>query len=147
MADDVDAIDAAEVSECGPEDVEFTIVWQATGDGGLAGRIEAVGVGAACRLSGKPTVVPLDADGRPLDVHTVTTREWREPGFAELAAGERAVATLRWAGWDGPDPTGRALVRWGPGAAQEATASVTGPARPAATGPATNIVSGWFTRP
>jgi hypothetical protein len=56
-----------EPPECGTEDVEFTLSWGDAG-GALQGDLVAENVGGrACRLSGKPDVIPIGADGLPLD--------------------------------------------------------------------------------
>jgi Protein of unknown function (DUF4232) len=129
--------------EARPGDVSFTLDWLAE-DGALKGTLEARNVSRRrVRLTGKPQLSVLDDDGNPLDAPTVTTLELLMPGYVELDPGEAAVSRIGWAGWDGPAASGRVLISW-PGGQAEVLAS--GPFQPAATGPATNLWSSWFTR-
>jgi len=140
MLDLMTDTDAAEAS---PEDVTFTLTWQAK-DGALTGVLEARNVSERpVRLSGKPGLTPLDADGQPLDAVSIITLEMRLPGFVELAPGESARSAIGWAGWDGPAAGGVVRVEW-PGGQADVPAA--GPRQPAATGPATNLWSSWFDR-
>jgi Protein of unknown function (DUF4232) len=139
-------VNAAQVTdidapEARPDDVAFSLSWQAE-DGALKGVLEARNVSEhPVRLSGKPQLTPLDADGRPLETMSIMTLELRLPGYAELAPGETATSQVGWAGWDGP-PAGRIVrVEW-PGG--HADVPVTGPRQPSARGLATNLWSSWF---
>jgi hypothetical protein len=132
--------DAAEAS---PEDVTFALTWLAE-DGALSGVLEARNVSRRrVRLSGKPGLTPLDADGQPLDAMAIVTLEMRMPGYVELDPGESARSKIGWAGWDGPAASGIVRVEW-PGGQADVPAS--GPRQPSATGPATNLWSSWFDR-
>jgi hypothetical protein len=133
-------IDAAEAS---PEDVTFALTWSAE-DGALKGVLEARNVGQhRVRLSGKPRLSPLDADGQPLDAVAIATLEMRMPSYVELDPGESARSNIGWAGWDGPPAGGVIRVEW-PGG--QADVAVSGPRQPSGTGPATNLWSSWFDR-
>lgn len=132
-----------DTAEARPEDVTFALSWQAE-DGALTGVLEARNISDhRVRLSGKPSLRPLDADGQPLDAMAIATLEMRMPGYAELAPGESAQSRVGWAGWDGPPAGGIVRVEW-PGG--QADVPVTGPRQPSATGPATNLWSSWFDR-
>ena len=131
-----------EPPECGPEDVEFTLSWSDAG-GALQGDLVAENVsGHACRLSGKPDVIPLGADGLSLDAGTVWTMEYRVPDHVVLSPGQRATAPVAWGGWDGPAASGRVIVTW-PGGRKEI--QVLGPRQPtpSATG-AMPLSTSWF---
>jgi hypothetical protein len=133
-------IDAAEAS---PDDATFALTWSDE-DGALKGVLEARNVGGRrVRLSGKPQLSPLDADGQPLDAMMITTLELRMPGYVELDPGEAARSNVGWAGWDGPAAGGIVRVE-GPGGQADVPAS--GPRQPSASGPATNLWSSWFER-
>ena len=85
----------------------------------LQGDLVAENVGGhACRLSGKPDVIPIGADGLPLDAGTVWTMEYRVPDHVVLSPGQRATAPVAWGGWDGPAASGRVIVTW-PGGRKE----------------------------
>jgi hypothetical protein len=132
-----------DAAEARAGEVAFTLTWRQEG-GSLAGELVAENVcGRQLRLSGKPDLTPLDADGTPLPAQTVVTLEFMPPGYVTLDAGERAIAPVSWGGWDGPAASGRFIVTW-PGGSTEVTAI--GPRQPAATGPATNLSSSWFRR-
>jgi hypothetical protein len=132
--------DAAEAS---PEDVTFAVTWQDE-NGALTGVLEARNVSQhRVRLSGKPGLSPLDADGQPLDAMSIVSLEMRIPGYVELDPGEAARSNIGWAGWDGPAAGGIVRVGW-PGG--QADVPVSGPPQPSATGPATNLWSSWFDR-
>jgi len=133
-------IDAAEAS---PDDVTFALTWLAE-NGALSGVLEARNISQRrVRLSGKPRLSPLDADGRPLDAVAIVTLEMRMPGYVELDPGESARSKIGWAGWDGPAAGELVRVEW-PGG--QADVPVAGPRQPTATGPATNLWSSWFDR-
>ena len=133
-------IDAAEAS---PDDVTFALTWSEE-DGALKGVLEARNVGGRrVRLSGKPQLSPLDADGQPLDAPTIISAELRMPDYAELDPGEAARSNVGWGGWDGPAAGGIVRVEWRGG---QADVPVSGPRQPSATGPATNLWSSWFER-
>lgn len=130
-----------DAAEAGPEDVTFALTWQAE-DGALRGVLQARNVsGRRVRLSGKPGLSPLDADGQPLEAMSIMTLEMRMPGYVELDPGESARSAVGWAGWDGPAASGVVRVEW-PGG--QADVPATGPRQPPGTGPATNLWSSWF---
>jgi hypothetical protein len=132
-----------DVPEARSDDVEFSLTWLAE-DGALKGALTASNVSERrVRLSGKPQLIPLDADGRPLEAVTIMTMELLLPGYVELGPGESAVSDVGWAGWDGPPAGGVVRVEW-PGGHAEVQAR--GPHQPSATGPATNLWSSWFIR-
>lgn len=127
--------------EARPDDVAFSLTWAAE-DGALKGVLEARNVGKhRVRLSGKPGLTPLDADGNPLDAMSIMTLELRLPGYVELDPGESATSQVGWAGWDGPAAGGIVRVEW-PGGQADVPAA--GPRQPSATGTATNLWSSWF---
>jgi hypothetical protein len=133
-------IDAAEAS---PEDVTFALTWSAE-EGALKGTLEARNVSEhRVRLSGKPRLSPLDADGQPLEAMAIATLEMRMPDYVELDPGESARSNVGWAGWDGPAASGIVAVEWRGGQVQ---VPVSGPHQPSGTGPATNLWSSWFER-
>lgn len=130
-----------DVSEAGPDDVAFSLSWRAE-DGALKGALEARNVSERrVRLSGKPQLTPLDAEGNPLETASIMTLELKLPGYVELAPGESAASRVGWAGWDGPAAGGIVRIEW-PGG--QADVPVAGPRQPSATGPATNLWSSWF---
>jgi len=127
---------------CEPADLAVAVYWEQDG-GGLRGQVVAENVGGrACRLAGKPGVTPLAADGTPLPAQTVSTLEWRSPGYVILEPGQRAAARLGWGSWCGQQAGGRARVDWGSG---EAVAEVHGPSQPdCSPGQPGNLTSSWF---
>ncbi len=136
MADD----DSPEASS---GDVAFSLSWLAE-DGALKGVLQASNISDhRVRLSGKPQLSPLGVDGRPLGAESIMTLELVMPGYVVLDPGESAASNVGWAGWDGAAANGAVLVQW-PGGQAEVSAA--GPSRPAATGPATNLWSSWFSR-
>ena len=136
MADD------AEVTEALPTEVAFTLSWEAAG-GTLHGILEGRNVSDhPVRLSHKPGLIPIGVDGEPLDAETIVTAELRLPDYAEMGPGERARATVSWAGWGGPPASGRVIVKWSGGQVEVAAS---GPRQPTASGPTTNLSSSWFT--
>jgi hypothetical protein len=131
----------ATTPEALPEDVELRLSWR-TDDGQLVGALMARNVGnRVVRLSGKPVLRPIGADGEVLDTETVVSLELRIPDYVDLAPGGRARAPIGWAGWDGAPASGRIIVEW-PGGQVAVLAE--GPRQPASTGPATNLWSSWF---
>ena len=127
--------------EAQPAEVEFSLAWRLE-DGHLVGELEARNIGSrAIRLSGKPSLRPVGADGQPLDTGTVVSLELRLPGHVEVEPGRRARAAVGWAGWDGPPARGEVIVGW-PGGHVVVTAN--GPRQPESSGPATNLWSSWF---
>ncbi|HEY0168999.1 MAG TPA: DUF4232 domain-containing protein [Jatrophihabitans sp.] len=127
--------------EAGPDDVAFSLSWLAE-DGALRGSLEARNVSEhRVRLSGKPQLTPLDAEGNPLETVSIMTLELRLPGYVELGPGESATSQVGWAAWDGPAAGGTVRVQW-PGGQADVPAA--GPPQPSATGPATNLWSSWF---
>jgi hypothetical protein len=128
--------------ECRPEDVAVSVEWELRDDGALAGRVVVENTGPrACRLTGKPRLRPLGADGRPLATQTVVTLEARRPDFVVVPPGGRARSAVTWAGWAGPPATGRLEVGWGD---RRSTAVVRGPVQPARTAEPHNLTSSWF---
>ena len=116
--------------------------WTTQSDGALRGGLTATNVSdRPVRLTGKPALLPLSQNGRPLDAMTVVTAEVVLPGYVVVDPGESVSADVGWGRWNGPDPSGDVIVRW-PGG--QATIRPDGPRRPAATGPATNLWSTWF---
>lgn len=133
---DTDAPEAASA------DVTFALTWRRRDDG-LVGDLEAENVAdRPVKLSGKPGLIPLDVGGQPLGAHTIVSLEFRSPGYAVMAPGQRVRSEVWWSGWDGRDPSGEYIVRWEGG---EAHVQASGPLRPAVAGPATNLTSSWFT--
>jgi hypothetical protein len=128
---------------CHPNDVSVTVHWERHGNG-LRGQVVAENISArACRLPGKPAVVPIGQDGKPLPAETIITMEWISPGYVELAPGDRAAAGVGWGNWCGDQASQRALVRW---EGTELVAEVDGPAQPGCEpGKPNNLTSGWFT--
>lgn len=127
--------------EAGPDDLALSLTWLPDGDA-LKGELEARNVGnRRVRLTGKPQLTPLGADGRPLETSTIITLELMLPGYVELAPGESATAAVGWAGWDGVPAGPQVRVEW-PGGQVDVT--TLGPREPAASGPATNLSSSWF---
>ncbi|HEX8079659.1 MAG TPA: DUF4232 domain-containing protein [Jatrophihabitans sp.] len=130
-----------DATEAGPDDVEFSLNWQDE-DGALKGALQARNVSEhRVRLSGKPHLIPLDADGNPLEAESIMTLELRLPGYAELGPGESATSQVGWAGWDGPAAGGIVRIEWSGG---QADVPAAGPRQPSETGPATNLWSSWF---
>ena len=130
--------------ECEAAEVEVAVVWEER-DGGLSGWVSIRNVGAhACRVTGKPAVIPLAANGVPLDVQTVVTLELRRPDHAVLEPGQQARAPIGWGAWQGAPVGDRAIVAWGE-PRRRTTAPVTGPRQPASTAGPTNLTSSWFT--
>lgn len=127
---------------CGPDDLAVSVRWERH-DGGLRGQVMARNIGSrACRLAGKPGIVPLGADGTPLPAQTVNTMEMVGPGYVVLRPGERAEAPASWASWCGPPASARARVIWPGGAA---VADVHGPMQPECSQEGLgNLGSGWF---
>lgn len=118
---------ADEIPICSSEDVAVTVHWEQAGSG-LRGQVIAENVGSrACRLDGKPAVIPLGTDGKSLPVRNVVTLEFMEPGYAVLLPGQRAAARLQWPSWCGQQASDQARVEWPGGAA---VASVHGPLQP-----------------
>jgi Protein of unknown function (DUF4232) len=134
--------DPAEAPLCEAADLAVTVRWEREGTG-LRGQVLAENVGGrVCRLAGKPAVTPLAGDGTPLPAQTVSTLEWRSPGYVLLRPGQRAAARVFWASWCGRRAAGRARVGWEGG---EAVAEVHGPAQPECSpGAPGNLVSSWF---
>jgi hypothetical protein len=127
--------------ECRPDEVEISVEWR-DDDGALTGEIVIGNVsGSACRISGKPALLPLADDGTPIGVFTIVTAELRLPGYVVLPPGRRARSGIRWKAWRGRPPGNQALVRW-PGGEQRVT--VTGPVAPRRRRGPTNISSAWF---
>ena len=127
---------------CEAADLAVTVRWEREGTG-LRGQVLAENVsGRACRLPGKPEVIPLAGDGTPLPALTVNTMEWRSPGYVLLEPGQRAAAPVSWPSWCGRRAAGRAQVSWDGGSA---VAEVHGPAQPECSpGAPDNLVSSWF---
>lgn len=130
------------VPSCGPDDLAVVVKWERDGTG-LRGQVITENVGRrACRLAGKPEVTPLRSDGSLLPARTITTREWRSPGYVILQPGERAAAHVAWASWCGQQASDRAQVDW-PGGST--VAKVHGPAQPACIHDQPgNLTSSWF---
>lgn len=128
-------------TEARPTEVGFRLAWQLDDDE-LVGVLEAHNIGdRIIRLSGKPSLKPVGADGEVLATDMVVSLELRLPGHVEVPPGGRARAAVGWAGWDGPPASGQIIVEW-PGGQVRVTAE--GPRQPASSGPATNLWSSWF---
>jgi hypothetical protein len=130
------------VPVCQPDDLAVTVRWESHGPG-LRGQVVAENISArSCRLPGKPGIVPVGQDGKPLPAQTIVTMEWMSPGYVELAPGDRAAAPAGWANWCGEPASRRALVRWD---GVEVVAEVDGPVQPGCEpGKPNNLTSGWF---
>jgi Protein of unknown function (DUF4232) len=130
------------VLACRPDDLAVVVIWERAGTG-LRGQVIAENAGGrACRLAGKPAVTPLRPDGSPLPALTITTQEWRSPGYVLLRPGQRAAARVSWASWCGQPASGQARVDW-PGG--WAVAQVHGPTQPeCAEHQPGNLTSSWF---
>jgi hypothetical protein len=74
---------------------------------------------------------------------TVVTAEFLIPGYVDVDPRESVSAEVGWGGWNGPEPSGDLVVQW-PGG--QATIRPSGPKRPPASGPPTNLWSTWFRR-
>jgi hypothetical protein len=128
--------------EARPEDLAIALAWQHTDDGALSGRLTVRNVSDhPVRVSHKPGLQPLAADGHRLDATCIVTAELRDPNHVVLEPGQQAQAPVGWAGWDGPPAGGDVHVTLAGGAT---TVTVDGPAQPASRGPATNLWSSWF---
>jgi DNA-binding transcriptional regulator YhcF (GntR family) len=129
--------------ECEPGDITMSLHWESVA-GALSGHLDVMNVGpGACRLSGKPILAPLRADGSALTTEFIVTMESTVPGFIVLEPGKRATARVAWAGWDGEAASSEVRVSW-PGGSIKVTAS--GPSQPSArgVGGAQNLSSSWF---
>lgn len=139
----LEVVTEPDAPEAQPDEIAFTLTWAPDGDA-LTGELKARNVGdRRVRLSGKPALTPLDVDGQPLETESIITLEMKLPGYVDLDPGESATARVGWAGWDGADAGGVVRVEW-PGGQADVPAE--GPRQPAASGPATNLFSSWFTR-
>lgn len=137
------AVTEQEIPEAGPPDVAVSLDWHPDGEA-LRGEVVARNVGnRRVRLTGKPRLIPLDDAGQPLDADAIITLEMLMPGYVELDPGESAAAPVGWAGWDGPPAGPQVRVEW-PGGSVDVTTE--GPRQPAGRGPATNLISSWFSR-
>jgi Protein of unknown function (DUF4232) len=130
------------VPACGSDDLAVSVWWERSGVG-LVGQIIVENVGGrTCRLSHKPSVTPLGADGRELPVEKIITMETRlRPAILE--PGNRAAAPVEWAGWCGDPASGVVRVDWFDGSAM---VGVEGPPQPDCpdAGQPTNLSSSWF---
>jgi hypothetical protein len=130
-----------EIRDARSSELVFTLVWE-TDSGSLKGELVAINVCEhVVRVSGKPRLIPIGIDGEPLDADTIVSLEMKVPGHVDLGPGERAAASVLWAGWDGPPASSRVVVGWR-GGRQEVEAS--GPRQPESPGPPTNISTSWF---
>src|SRR3954451_9788045 len=131
----------ADPSEGTAADVALVLAWQEQ-DGQLLGDLVAENVSTrSVRLSGKPSLIPLDVDGRPIGADNVVSAEFRDPGYVVLSPGARARSRVAWAGWSGRAASGEFIVSWSGG---EARLKAVGPRQPSSEGPATNLTSDWF---
>jgi hypothetical protein len=130
-------------TECIPDEVEVALSWQHR-DEGLTGSVTVRNTGPrACRVTGKPAVIPLAADGTPLDVRTIITLELERPDFVVLEPGQEARAGVGWGAWDGPPAGDRAVVVWG-AERHRTEVAVTRPLQPRSRRGPTNLSAGWF---
>lgn len=130
-------------AECTPAEVDVALTWQEHGEG-LTGSVTVRNTGPrACRVSGKPAVIPLAGDGSPLDVRTIITLELKIPDFVVAEPGRAVHAPVSWGAWDGPPAGDRAVVTWG-AERQRTEVPVAGPRQPRSRSGPTNLSSGWF---
>jgi hypothetical protein len=88
-------------------------------------------------------VIPLEADGTPLDVRTLITLELKRPDYVVLQPGEQAEAPISWSAWNGPEPGDQAITIWGRDR-HRTQVTVTGSRQPVSHAEPTNISSSWF---
>jgi len=137
-------VDGTDVPEATAAQLVLFLEWQAVADGSLEGELDVVNdTEQPVRVSSRPMLVALGADGRDLGVDMVVTAELRIPDFVVLGPGERARSLVSWGGWNGPPCSGRFRIDL-PGGRIELNAL--GPRQPEARGPATNFSSSWFER-
>jgi hypothetical protein len=130
-------------AECTPDEVDVALSWQHRDDG-LTGSVAVRNTGPrACRVSGKPAVIPLAGDGTPLDVRTIITLELKIPDHVMLEPGQEGRAPVSWGAWDGPPAGDRAVVVWG-AERHRTEVGVAGPPQPRSRRGPTNLSSGWF---
>jgi hypothetical protein len=133
--------DGRDSLECQADHADVSVVWHDE-DGSLRGWVEVRNVGdRPCRLSGKPSITPLSADGSRLDAPTIVTAELKLPGYVVLEPGQRARAAIGWGAWDGPTAGVQVVVGW---EGQEKQVTVSGPTQPSRSEGPTNIWSYWF---
>jgi hypothetical protein len=134
--------DASALPLCGSQDLTAAVHWERDGTG-LRGRIIARNVSArACRLAGKPAIMPLGLDGVPLPAETMITLEMLEPGYVVRQPGQSAAAPVTWRDWCGQPASDRARVSWDSGTT---VADVTGPTQPACSQERSgDLSSSWF---
>ena len=132
----------ADLPECGPDDLDVSAAWDLI-DGALRGQIVVQNIGnRTCRLSGKPTLIPLGLDGQPVPARFIISLELRVPPVV-LPLGARAAAALGWSGWCGNPASGDARISCG---SETKIVSVSGPRQPECpeNGGPTNLSSSWF---
>ncbi len=130
------------IPACESDDLAVSVRWERAGVG-VAGQVVVENVSDhACRLSQKPSVIPLGADGRELPVEMIITMEARLRPVI-LDPGRRAAAPVEWAGWCGDAASGVVRVDWVSGSA---VVEVQGPHQPDCPDPGqpTNLSSSWF---
>jgi hypothetical protein len=138
---------ATPIATCHPTQLDLTLVWRSTPDGGLSGTLTAFNTsGHSCLLLVRPVVQPDGVAGSPLPTTYVSFKDARV-GPAQLLAGTIATAQIDWPNWCG-DPAGRtAHVSW-PGAEPFPPAQIVtqGPQQPACLpgSSSTQISSSWF---
>ncbi len=126
------------------EGMRWWIELDVTPSGALEGWLHAANVSdAPVRLPGKPTVTPLDLEGRRLPVDCAMTAEMKYPGYIDVNPGEEAKAQVGWGGWSG-DHAGREWEVRLDYRHPPARVEVRGPLEPTARGPATNTYSSWW---
>jgi hypothetical protein len=133
-------------AECVPEEVEIAVVWEARG-GGLSGSVIVRNTGhGACRITSKPSVVPLSIDGSPLNIETIISLEFRNPNYVVIEPGEEAHASIGWSSRPPGQVLGdQAIVRWGaPIRCTQIT--VQEPWQPTSISESPRMWTSWFTR-
>ena len=84
---------------CALEELEASVTWAMTDQGGLGGHLTLRNVGTrTCRVGGKPEITPLDVNGEPLPTKHIVSLELRVPSWAAIGPRETAAARVWWSG-------------------------------------------------